>query len=173
MQDWLVNSVLYNYVCIPYYSAVRNLEVYFDQTLSWSAHISKRTFLALKSLRRLRSFLPIRTKIMLANSLSYWKDKFQATAAPENAVCSSRNFMLGIPIKRKYMISLLLSKRLNCGTIYLQISVTQNHYFRLKRLLNIIFFNWWFILEFLYVEMDGLTINGDFSLVYDTKNIRC
>ena len=71
--DWPnVPSVTYNGVCIPYCNNVKNLGVYIDQNLSWSvhiSHISKKTFLALKSLRRLRSVLPIPTKIMLANSL--------------------------------------------------------------------------------------------------------
>lgn len=51
---------------------VKNLGVFFDQTLSWGHHvkvISRKLYAASNSLRRLSNFLPIRTKTMLAQSL--------------------------------------------------------------------------------------------------------
>ncbi|CAH2109011.1 unnamed protein product [Euphydryas editha] len=57
---------------IPYSTVVKNLGIYLDCTLSWNSHIkelSRKTIASLKSLQRLRYFLPIPTKIMLAQAL--------------------------------------------------------------------------------------------------------
>ncbi|CAK1598296.1 unnamed protein product [Parnassius mnemosyne] len=65
-------SVVLNGVVIPYSSTVKNLGIHFDTTFSWShqlKEVSRKTFAAMGLLRRLRSFLPIPTKIMLAQSL--------------------------------------------------------------------------------------------------------
>ncbi|CAH2102081.1 unnamed protein product [Euphydryas editha] len=71
--DWSnIPPIIYDNVPIPYSSTVKNLGVFLDVNLSWAHHIkelSKRTFAALRSLRRLQSFLPIPTKTMLAQSL--------------------------------------------------------------------------------------------------------
>lgn len=71
--DWgSLPPVTYDSSIIPYCTSVRDLGIYLDPTLSWSNHIkelSKKTFAAISSLRRLQSFLPISTKTMLAQSL--------------------------------------------------------------------------------------------------------
>lgn len=57
---------------IPYSETVKNLGIYFDTTLSWSRQVnevSRKIFASLRSLGRLRNFLPIKTKITLAQSL--------------------------------------------------------------------------------------------------------
>ncbi|CAH2095156.1 unnamed protein product [Euphydryas editha] len=71
--DWSrISPILYDNVIIPYSSVVKNLGIFFYVNLSWVHHIkelSKKTFAAVRSLRRLQSFLPISTKTMLAQSL--------------------------------------------------------------------------------------------------------
>ncbi|CAH2086951.1 unnamed protein product [Euphydryas editha] len=67
-----LSPIVYNGSSLPYCATAKDLGVHLDQTLSWSAQlkeVSRKTFAALSSLRRLKSFLPIPTKIMLANSL--------------------------------------------------------------------------------------------------------
>lgn len=57
---------------VPLSSQVKNLGVIFDRTLSWVpqiSEISRKMFASLGSLRRLRSFLPLATRIALAQSL--------------------------------------------------------------------------------------------------------
>ena len=64
--------IVYNDTFLPYCTTVKNLGVHLDQNMSWSVHInnvSRKIFHAIGSLRRLRSMLPIPTKIMLANTL--------------------------------------------------------------------------------------------------------
>ncbi|CAK1589714.1 unnamed protein product [Parnassius mnemosyne] len=71
--DWFsVPPIVFDGVVIPYFDNVKNLGIYIDNSLNWIRQlneVSKKTFVALCSLRRLRSFLPIPTKIMLAQSL--------------------------------------------------------------------------------------------------------
>lgn len=65
-------SVLFMGTPIPFCDVVKNLGVFFDRTLSWSRHVgevSRKIFASMKSLKRLRNFLPIRTKVQLAQSL--------------------------------------------------------------------------------------------------------
>lgn len=55
-----------------WYFSVKNLGVFIDKQLSWGpqlSEISRRMFASMGSLRRLRNFLPIATKISLAQSL--------------------------------------------------------------------------------------------------------
>ncbi|CAK1594935.1 unnamed protein product [Parnassius mnemosyne] len=57
---------------IPYSKVVKNLGVLIDSTMSWAPQIeqiSKKMFAACGSLKRLRNFLPISTKIALAHSI--------------------------------------------------------------------------------------------------------
>lgn len=57
---------------IPYCDIVKNLGVFVDSSLSWIRQVnevSRKIFTSLKSLGRLRNFLPVRTKINLAQSL--------------------------------------------------------------------------------------------------------
>ncbi|CAG4951495.1 unnamed protein product [Colias eurytheme] len=61
-----------NGIVIPYSSEVKNLGITFDEVLSWVPQVkavSKRVFAAANSLKRLSRFLPIPTKVMLAQSL--------------------------------------------------------------------------------------------------------
>ncbi|CAH2230256.1 jg20005 [Pararge aegeria aegeria] len=71
--DWLsIPSVIYNGIAIPFCDSVKDLGVYLDRELSWTVHVkelSQKVFVAMSSLRRLQSFLPIPTKVMLAHSL--------------------------------------------------------------------------------------------------------
>ncbi|CAH2238201.1 jg11483 [Pararge aegeria aegeria] len=70
--DWQKAPVVYNGVTIPYCDTVKDLGLHLDQQLSYSVHVnvlSRRMFATIRSLRRLRSVLPIPTKVMLANSL--------------------------------------------------------------------------------------------------------
>lgn len=64
--------ILFNGVLIPYSLQVKNLGVILDRTLSWVPQmneVSRKMFAAVGSLRRLRNFLPIATKVALAQSL--------------------------------------------------------------------------------------------------------
>ncbi|CAG4986430.1 unnamed protein product [Colias eurytheme] len=57
---------------IPFSKTVKSLGLYLDQNLSWSEHIMqirKKIFAGASSLRRLRNFLPISTKIAFFNPL--------------------------------------------------------------------------------------------------------
>ncbi|CAH2241677.1 jg26977 [Pararge aegeria aegeria] len=71
--DWQnLPPVVYNGVTIPYCDTVKDLGLHLDKQLSWSVHVnvlSRRLFATIRSLRRLRSVLPIPTKVMLAHSL--------------------------------------------------------------------------------------------------------
>lgn len=65
-------SVLYDGVMISYSNKVKNLGVIFDNQLSWSSHInevSRRVNFTFQSLKRLQKFLPLETKITLAQTL--------------------------------------------------------------------------------------------------------
>lgn len=67
-----LNPVVFDGVLLPYNRVVKNLGVFLDSTLSWKPQlefISKKVFSAAGSLRRLRNFLPIPTRIALAQSL--------------------------------------------------------------------------------------------------------
>ncbi|KAJ2945895.1 hypothetical protein O0L34_g4803 [Tuta absoluta] len=64
--------VYYDGICIPYTDKAKNLGVIFDCHLSWLSHInevSKRMHYSFHSLKRLQNFLPLKTKIMLAQAL--------------------------------------------------------------------------------------------------------
>ncbi|KAM3963068.1 uncharacterized protein ACR2FA_002828 [Aphomia sociella] len=64
--------IVFNGVSIDYSEHVKNLGIYFDRTLSWSAQItdlSRKIFGVASSLRRLGNFLPVDTKITLAHTL--------------------------------------------------------------------------------------------------------
>ncbi|CAH2234063.1 jg7704 [Pararge aegeria aegeria] len=71
--DWFsLPPIEFNSFIVPYSDSVRNLGVTMDSTLSWTNHlkeVSRKTFASLGSLRRLQFFLPIPTKIMLAQTL--------------------------------------------------------------------------------------------------------
>ena len=71
--DWsTIPSITFDGSVIPFSNKVKNLGVIFDSELSWRPHItelSRRLFLSSKSLGRLRNFLPITTKIKLAETL--------------------------------------------------------------------------------------------------------
>jgi hypothetical protein len=65
-------AVMFNDIIIPYSHQVRNLGVIMDRTLSWvpqMSEVSRKMFASVGSLRRLRNFLPLATKIALAQSL--------------------------------------------------------------------------------------------------------
>ena len=67
-----ISTILIDGTSIPFRESVRNLGVIMDKHLSWEPQIvevSKKIYAASASLRRLRNFLPIPTKIALANSL--------------------------------------------------------------------------------------------------------
>ncbi|CAH2211320.1 jg25848 [Pararge aegeria aegeria] len=64
--------ISYNGIPIVYSCTSKNLGLIIDSNLTWSAHInqvSKRMHYVVHSLRRLQNFLPLHTKIMLAQSL--------------------------------------------------------------------------------------------------------
>ncbi|CAK1590978.1 unnamed protein product [Parnassius mnemosyne] len=68
----LLPPVIFEGTLIPYSDKVKNLGIMFDRTLSWGpqvSEVSRRMFAAVGSLRRLRNFLPIPTKVALAQSL--------------------------------------------------------------------------------------------------------
>ncbi|CAH2215702.1 jg26398 [Pararge aegeria aegeria] len=71
--DWRsITPVIYNGIAIPFCDSVKDLGVYLDRELSLSVHakkLSRKVFATMSSLRRLRSFLPIPTKVTLAHSL--------------------------------------------------------------------------------------------------------
>ena len=71
--DWTnMPNLLFDGRLIPISDKVKNLEVILDSELSWRPHItelSRRLFLSSKSLWRLKNFLPIATKVKLAESL--------------------------------------------------------------------------------------------------------
>ena len=59
-------------VIIPYSKSVKDLGIILDQNMSWDSQlcdVSRKMFASLGSLKRLRNFLPIPTKIALANTL--------------------------------------------------------------------------------------------------------
>lgn len=67
-----IPPVIFNGVAINYTKTARNLGLILDSNFSWTPHvneISKRTYSAFHSLRRLQHFLPLKTKISLAQSL--------------------------------------------------------------------------------------------------------
>lgn len=67
-----VPAVVFNGTPIPYSRKVKDLGLILDQTLSWSDHVdevSRKLYASLHSLRRLQYFLPVNTKVMLAQSL--------------------------------------------------------------------------------------------------------
>ena len=68
----LLPTIIFDGVQVPLSETVRNLGVLFDGTMSWKPHVaevSRRVFAAYSSLRRLKNFLPTKTKITLAQSL--------------------------------------------------------------------------------------------------------
>ncbi len=71
--DWtLLPQVSFNNNLIPYMDHVKNVGIHIDKTLSWTMQlqeVSRKMFVSAGSLRRLRNFLPITTKIALAQSL--------------------------------------------------------------------------------------------------------
>ncbi|CAH2099536.1 unnamed protein product [Euphydryas editha] len=71
--DWsLIPPVIFNNTVINYSEKVKNLGVIFDSHLSWIpqlSELSRKLFAAIGSLRRLQYFLPLPTKIALAQSL--------------------------------------------------------------------------------------------------------
>ncbi|KAJ2939918.1 hypothetical protein O0L34_g6624 [Tuta absoluta] len=67
-----VPEVTLNNNPIPYSSRVKNLGILMEQTLAWTDQVSefsRRLYASLHSLKRLQNFLPIYTKIMLAQAL--------------------------------------------------------------------------------------------------------
>lgn len=59
-------------ICLPISDKVKNLGVTFDKHLSWIPHVnevSRKLFATVKSLKRLCNFLPIPTKVLIAQSL--------------------------------------------------------------------------------------------------------
>lgn len=67
-----VPTIELNGIAIPFSTQVKNLGIYIDNQLSWSSHIkelSKKIYVTYRSLNRLRNFLPIATKVSLAQSL--------------------------------------------------------------------------------------------------------
>lgn len=72
MSESVVKNLSFDGTIIPFSATVRNLGIIMDQTLSWSAQVadvSRKVFASLHSLRRLQNFLPLSTKITLAQSL--------------------------------------------------------------------------------------------------------
>lgn len=68
----LLPDVMFDGVHIPFSHQVKNLGIIIDRTLSWIPQIgevSRKMFASMGSLRRLRNFLPLATKIALAQSL--------------------------------------------------------------------------------------------------------
>ncbi|CAH2230679.1 jg5398 [Pararge aegeria aegeria] len=64
--------VLFEGTVIPWNSAVRDLGLILDNTMSWVPQVSemsRKIFAAVGYLRRWKKFLPLKTKILLANSL--------------------------------------------------------------------------------------------------------
>ena len=64
--------VLINSDVIPFSKTVKDLGIILDNNMSWDSQVSevsRKIFASLGSLRRLRNFLPIPTKISLANTL--------------------------------------------------------------------------------------------------------
>lgn len=69
-----VPPVVYEGTIISYTNVVKNLGVLFDRNLSWTSHvnqISKKVHATVHSLRRLQNFLPIKTKVNLAQTLLF------------------------------------------------------------------------------------------------------
>ncbi|KAG7310994.1 hypothetical protein JYU34_003847 [Plutella xylostella] len=67
-----VMRVTYDQTVIPYVASVKNLGVIMDCTLSWIPQVdavSKKMFASFHSLKRLQYFLPLNTKVTLAQSL--------------------------------------------------------------------------------------------------------
>ncbi|CAH2098371.1 unnamed protein product [Euphydryas editha] len=71
--DWPnLTKITFAGIIIPYSEKVKNLGIIFDKFMSWDPQIcevSRKIFASIGSLRRLRNFLPIPTKIALAQSL--------------------------------------------------------------------------------------------------------
>lgn len=71
--DWdSLPNIFFEGVKIPYSKTVKNLGIIFDECLTWIPQleiVSRKTFAAAGSLRRLRNFLPTATKVALAQSL--------------------------------------------------------------------------------------------------------
>ncbi|CAG9134498.1 unnamed protein product [Plutella xylostella] len=66
--------VMYDQTVIPYVASVKNLGVIMDCTLSWIPQldaVSKKMFASFHSLKRLQYFLPLNTKVTLAQSLLF------------------------------------------------------------------------------------------------------
>lgn len=67
-----IQPVLYNGVVIPFTDTAKNLGIIFDSNLSWGSHvneISRKIHFSYRSLKRLQKFLPLETKILLAQTL--------------------------------------------------------------------------------------------------------
>lgn len=60
-----LSPIILNNTVIPFSPVVKNLGVYMDSTLNWSAHVNevcRSVFATLHSLNRLKNFLPVSTK---------------------------------------------------------------------------------------------------------------
>ena len=65
-------QILFDNVCLELSDSVKNLGVRMDSTFSWSpqiAELSRKIFCAIRSLRRWKNLLPLKTKISLAQTL--------------------------------------------------------------------------------------------------------
>lgn len=69
-----VPPIIFNSEIIPFSKTVKNLGVLFHSNLSWSSHVnkvSKNVFWKFHSLKRLKRFLPLKTKRLLCTSLIF------------------------------------------------------------------------------------------------------
>ncbi|KAJ2951962.1 hypothetical protein O0L34_g4221 [Tuta absoluta] len=67
-----IPEVFLNGSPIPFSTKVKNLGIFINQTLTWTeqlTEVSRRVYASLHSLLRLQNFLPLQTKIMLAQAL--------------------------------------------------------------------------------------------------------
>jgi hypothetical protein len=67
-----IPHIKFNGTSIPYSQKVKNLGVYLDNTLSWRtqvAEVSRKVIGSLHVLNKLKHFLPIKTKVLLVQSL--------------------------------------------------------------------------------------------------------
>lgn len=65
-------NITFDNVIIPFSPTVKNLGIFINQDLTWNYHvneISKRIFATMHSLKRIQIFLPLSTKLLLANAL--------------------------------------------------------------------------------------------------------
>lgn len=67
-----IPQIFYNGICIPFSDKAKNLGLIMDCKMSWADHVSevsRRMHYSFHSLKRFQNFLPIKTKIMLAQAL--------------------------------------------------------------------------------------------------------